>query len=109
MGVQRQEFPELSVNNPLDGPIGILALDPENSFVAIERVQAIADPDPKPVQKNGHTTVAFLVPFEPEFKHERGETTGDEFVGNIYVVWGEGAGISWMRSLRAASSGNCGK
>ena len=108
MRVQRQEFSELPVNNPPNGSVGILALDPEDGFVAIERMQTIADPDSKPMQKNGHTTVAFLVPFEPEFEHERGETTSDKFVGNIYGVWGEGVGTSWLRILGANLSDSCG-
>lgn len=64
--MQRQEFPELPVDNPPDCPVGVLALDPEDGFVAIEGVQAVTDPDPEPMEKNGHTTVAFLVPFKPE-------------------------------------------
>lgn len=69
MCVQRQKFPELSVYNPPDSPIGVLALDPEDGFVAIERVQAITDSDAESMEKNGYTTVTFLVPFEPEFEH----------------------------------------
>jgi hypothetical protein len=86
MGVQRQEFPELSINNPPNRPIGILALDPKDGFVAVERMQTVANPDPESMQKNWHTTVAFLVPFEPKFEHECGETTSDEFVGDVYAV-----------------------
>ena len=91
MCVQRQEFPELSVDNPSNRPIRVLAFDPEDGFVAIERVQAVADPDPESMEKNGYTAMTFLVPFEPEFEHKRGEATTDEFIRDIYAVLGDRA------------------
>ena len=91
MCVQRQEFPELSVDNPPNRPIRVLAFDPEDSLIAVEWVQTIADPDPESVEKDGYTAVTFLVPFEPEFEHKRGEATTDEFICDIYAELGDRA------------------
>ena len=92
MGVQRQELLELPVDDPPGRTVGIFALDPKNGLVTVEGVQAVADTDPKSVEKNGYTTVAFFVSFEPEFEHERCEATSDELIGDIHAMWGENAG-----------------
>jgi len=99
MGVQR--YLELPVDNRPGPTVGVFALDPEGSPTTIERMQAVADPDPKSMQENGRTTVTFLVSFKPEFEHENCEATNDEFVGEIYTILGEGTGTSCRRSLRA--------
>ena len=96
MGVQRHEFPELPIDNPPCRTVRILALNPKDGRVTIERVQTVTDPDPKSVQKNWYTTVSFLVPFEPEFEHERCEATGNEFIGDIHAMWGDGTGTSCL-------------
>ena len=60
------------------------------------------------MQKNGYMSVDFFVPFEPALERERGETTGNEFVGDIHAVWGEGA-RPWLLGLGAVVSDNCGQ
>ena len=100
MGVQRYELLELSVDNPPGRTVGILALDPKDGLVAVERMQAVTDPDPKPMEKDGHTTVAFLVSFEPKLEHEGRKAASYELIGDIYAMWGEGAGASCLRGLR---------
>lgn len=109
MGVQRQEFPELPVNDPPGRTVGIFALDPKDGLVAIEWVQTIADADAKSVEKNGYPTVTFLVSLEPEFEHERCETASDEFIGDVHAMLGEDTGTSCLRSMRVALSDRGGK
>jgi len=109
MGVQRHEFVELPVDNPPSRTVCIFALDPEDGFVAIERVQAVADPDTKSVQEDGYTAVTFLVPFEPEFEHERRQTTSNEFISDIYALLSENTGTSWLGSLRVTMGDHRGK
>ena len=87
----------------------MFTLDPEDGLVAIERVQAVADLDTKSTQKNGYTTVTFLVSFEPEFEHEGRQTTCDELIGDIYAVLSESTGASCLGSLRVTLSDHCGK
>lgn len=107
--MQGHEFPKLPIDNPPSRTICVFALDPEDGLVPIERVQAIADPNTKSMEENGHTTMAFLVSFEPEFEHERCEVASDEFVGDIYTLLSESTGASSLGSLRMTLSDHVGK
>lgn len=85
MGVQREELPQLAVYNPPNRAIGILALNPEDSLIPMERVQAVADADPKSMEQRRHPTMSLVVPFEPHAKHLRRKPASDELVGDVHI------------------------
>ena len=56
----------MSVNDPACRAVRVLTFDSKHGFVAVQRVQAVADPDSQPVQQNGDAAMVFLIALEPE-------------------------------------------
>jgi hypothetical protein len=70
MSMQRQEVTQLTVDDPTDGAVGILAFDPEYRVRAMKRVETIANANAQSMQKYGYSPPAALVALEPKAKNE---------------------------------------
>ena len=72
MRMQRQEVTELTIDDPTDGTVSVLAFDPEYRMRPMKRVQTIANANAQSMQKYGYSPPTALVAFEPKAKKKDG-------------------------------------
>ena len=97
MSVQGQEFAQLAIHNPPHRAIRVLALDAEDGFVAMQRMETVRDPNTQTVEECRHSPMSFLIPFDPEPEHERRKTAGDKLVGDVDSMRGHGRRGTMLR------------
>lgn len=90
MRVQRNEVAQLTVNDPADGPISVLALDSKHRFLTVQGVQAVRYADAEAVEQSRNATVILLVALKPHSEHESRKASSDELVGDINSLGGHG-------------------
>ena len=72
MRMQRQKVTQLTIDDPTDGTVSILAFDPEYRMRPMKRVETIANANAQSMQKYGYSPPAALVAIEPKAENKGG-------------------------------------
>jgi hypothetical protein len=70
MSMQRQEVTQLTIDDPTNGAVGVLAFDPEYRMRPMKRVETIANANAQSMQKYGYSPPAALIALEPKVENK---------------------------------------